>query len=311
MADHFTIQTSLDLVTMTRMLHAAEAESVQLGLPSPQAGTKDLGPFTVTWEVDGAMREQSGEFVLNRPDAFGIKDVLLDYALKGTFSIDLNAFKLDIGSLPDLPTLPISINISNTLPLSGEVALHPHQNTEGSEWLIDVQPVDPFNLPIDAVTSFLTSLGEILTTALQKIPLLDALVGNFVKAILQTIGAEQVQDFLQPLLHPFVSGFTLYRLPSFISFTSPLPSPLQVGMQLTVQILDLSVVPNSEQNAVDLTWSGHIILKLIESGLSLALCGENSLQLHFPNKGLEEHLLSHVAYRRELTFSCDIALSTS
>jgi hypothetical protein len=230
MSDHFTIQTSLDLVTMTRMLHAAEAESVQLGLPSPQTGTKDLGPFTVTWEVDGAMREQSGEFVLKRPDAFGIKDVLLDYALKGTFSLDLNAFKPDISSLPDLPNLPISINIRNTLPLSGEVALHPHQNREGSEWLIDVQLVDPFNLPIDAVTSFVTLLGQILTTELQKIPILDALVENLVKAILQTIGAEQVQDFLQPLLHPFVSGFTLYRLPSFISFASRLPSPLQVGV---------------------------------------------------------------------------------
>ncbi len=70
------------------------------------------------------MREQSGAFVLNRPDAFGIQEVLLDYALKATFSLDLNAFQPASSSFPDLLNLPISITISNTLPLSGEVALH-------------------------------------------------------------------------------------------------------------------------------------------------------------------------------------------
>lgn len=133
MSDPLTLHVELDATAATSLLHAAETEAKRLGLPAPQTGTRELGPFSATWDVYGSLREHTGQFVLKGPDAFGIEGGLLDYTLKGSFSVDLNAFKPPLRSLPDLPTVPISLNFSHTLPLSGKVALHSHQEHEGTD----------------------------------------------------------------------------------------------------------------------------------------------------------------------------------
>jgi hypothetical protein len=311
MSDQFRLQTFLDPQTLTQMLHAAEIEAKQLGLPPAQTGTKELGPFAVSWELTGELRKRSGAFFLKPPDAFGLQDVLLDYTFKGNFSVDLNAFKPALVSLPDLPTLPITLNLKNTLPLSGAIALHPHQNTEKNEWLIDVQVVDPFNLPMEEAASFVEQVGKTLHAELQNIPAVGTLIEDLEKAILSVIETEQVQKFLQPLLHPFVSGFTLYRLPRCTSLALQLPSPFQVNVHVNAEILELSVVPRFDCNALAFTCAGTVLIKLAEAGLSLLLAGETSLQLRLSGSDLDQRLSSHVAFRHEFNLTCDVALSTS
>src|SRR6185312_13495551 len=127
MSDALTLRAELDTAIATALLHAAETEAKQLGLPTPQTGTREWGPFSVNWDISGSLREHSGEFVLKGPDAFGIQNCILDYTLKGSFSVDLNAFKPPLSTLPDLPTVPLSFNFSHALSISGKIALHPHQ----------------------------------------------------------------------------------------------------------------------------------------------------------------------------------------
>jgi hypothetical protein len=116
-ADPLTLHVKLDATAATALLHAAETEAKRLGLPPPQTGTRALGPFVVTRDVHGSLREHTGQFVLKGPNAFGIQGGMLDYTLKGSFSLDLNAFKPPLSSLPDLSTIPISLNFNHTLPL--------------------------------------------------------------------------------------------------------------------------------------------------------------------------------------------------
>jgi hypothetical protein len=291
MSDPLILRAELDATAATALLHAAETEAKRLGLPAPQTGTRALGPFSVNWDVHGSLREHSGEFVLKGPEAFGIQGCMLDYSLEGTFSVDLNAFKPPLSSLPDLPTVPISLKFSHTLPISGKVALHPHKETEGMDWLIDVRIVDPFNIPVQIPPVFFEHMGQVVTEALQKLPALNDLVESFTKAILQSVSAEHVREVFHPLLSPLANGLTLYRLPSFVTLSAALLTPVQLQAQIDVQITDLSVTPRLDDEVLTLTWTGMVIPKLVELGLSLQLSGENLMHVRLPEPGLDEHIL--------------------
>jgi hypothetical protein len=260
-------------------------------LPEPQTGTRELGPFSITWDVHGSLREHTGQFVLKDPDAFGIEGGMLDYTLKGFFSVDLNAFKPPLKSLPDLPTIPVSLNFSHTLPLSGKVALHPHQEPEGKDWLIDMKIVDPLNIPVQVPPAFLEQMGQTVTEELQKIPALGDLVEDFTKAIMHNVVAEHVRKALSPLLSPLVNGLTLYRLPSLMTLSATLLAPKEIQVQINTQITGLSVSVHSDSEMLVLTWTGMVIPKLVESSLSLQLSGENQMHIRLPEPGLDEPLL--------------------
>lgn len=291
MFDPLILRAELDATTATALLHAAETEAKRLRLPAPQTGTRALGPFSVTWDVHGALREHTGQFVLKGPDAFGIQDCMLDYTLKGSFSVDLNAFKPPMTSLPDLPTIPISLDFSHALPLSGKVVLHPHRESEGADWLIDMKIVDPLNIPVQVPPAFLEHMGQVVTKELQKLPVLGDLVEDFTKAIMQNVVAERIRELLHPLLSPLVNGLTLYRLPSFATVSATLLTPIELQTQIDVQITDLSVAVCPDEELVVLTWRGIVIPKLVESGLSLQLSGENRIHLHLPEPGFDKHHL--------------------
>ncbi len=68
MADPLTLHVQLDATAATALLHAAETEAKRLGLPPPQTGTRALGPFSVTWDAHGSLREHTGQFVLKGPE---------------------------------------------------------------------------------------------------------------------------------------------------------------------------------------------------------------------------------------------------
>jgi hypothetical protein len=291
MADPLTLHIELDATAATALLHAAETEAKRLGLPPPQTGTRSLGPFFVTWDVHGSLREHTGQFVLKDPDAFGIQGGMLDYTLKGSFSLNLNAFKPPLSSLPDLPTIPISLNFSHTLPLSGKVALHPHQEPEGTDWLIDVKLVDPLSIPVQVPPAFLEHMGQAVTEALQKVPVIGDRVEDFTKAIMQNVVAEHVREAFHPLLSPLVNGLTVYRLPSLATVSVNLHTPIELPTQINVQITDLSIAVQPDDEALVLTWTAMVIPKLVESGLSLQLSGENSMHIRLPEPGINEQLL--------------------
>jgi hypothetical protein len=229
--------------------------------------------------------------VLKGPDAFGIQDCLFDYTLKGTFSVDLNAFKPPLSSLPDLPTIPISLNFSHALPLSGKVAFHPHQEPEGTEWLIDVRIVDPLNIPVQVPPAFLEHMGQAVTEELQKVLMLGDLVEDFTKAMMQNVVAGHVREVLHPLLSPLVNGLTWYRLPSLVTISLTLHTPRELQAQIAIQMTDLSVAACSDDEILALTWTGMVIPKLVESGLSLQLSGENVVHIGLLEPRLDELLL--------------------
>ncbi len=291
MADPLILHVEFDATAATALLHAAETEAKRLGLPTPQTGTRALGPFSVTWDMHGSLREHSGQFVLKGPNAFGIQDCMLDYTLKGFFSIDLNTFKPPLSSLPDLPTIPISLNFSHALPLSGKVALHPHQESEGTDWLIDVRIVDPLNIPVQVPPAFLEHMGQVVTEELQKVPVLGDLIEDFTKAIMQNVVAERVREVLHPLLSPLVNGLTLCRLPSMVTLSATLLAPIELPVQIALQMTDLSVAAHSDNEMLVLTWTGIVIPKLVELGLSLQLSGENLMHIRLPEPGLDGRLL--------------------
>src|SRR5205807_4444972 len=132
-------------------------------------------------------------------------------------------------------------NFSHILPLSGKVALHPHQEPDGTDWLIDVKIVDPLTLPVQVPPAFLEHMGQVVTEELQKVPVLGDLIEDFTKAIMQNVVAEHVREVFHPLLSPLVNGLTLYRLPSFVSLAATLLTPIELQTHIDIKITDLSV----------------------------------------------------------------------
>lgn len=137
--------------------------------------------------------------------------------------------------------------------------------------MIDVKVVDPLNIPVQVPPAFLEHMGQVVTKELQKLPVLGDLVEDFTKAIMQNVVAERVQEVFHPLLYHLVNGLTLYRLPSFVTLSATLLTPIELPAQIDVQITDLSVTTRPDDEVLVLTWIGMVIPKLAELGLSLQL----------------------------------------
>jgi hypothetical protein len=154
-----------------------------------------------------------------------------------------------------------------------------------------VKLVDPLNIPVQVPPAFLEHMGQVVTEALQKVPVPGDRVEDFTKAIMQNVVAEHVREALHPLLSPLANGLTVYRLPSFATVSVNLHAPIELPTQINVQITDLSVAAHPDDEVLVLTWTGMVIPKLVESGLSLQLSGENLMHIRLPESGINEQLL--------------------
>ena len=80
-----------------------------------------------------------------------------------------------------------------------------------------------------------------------------------------------------------LNGVTLYRLPSFVTFSLTSLSPAQIQAQIDIQSTHLSVSPRLDDAMLVLEWTGTVIPKLVDTGLSLQLSGQNVMQIHLPD----------------------------
>jgi hypothetical protein len=257
------IVTAIDEPGSTILFHALSAQAGTL----TTSGSSALGPFDFNYTIDATIH--SGSVDLIPSSIVRLKDLIVDWQLKGELGIDLNTILPQL-CLPEIhitwkkwhlvititwncyswPTVAVPFQLNDSSHATTDLQLIVRSDAANWYVLAKLQYVPQLTFGLSTAT-VVAVIGAAVIAAVAWIPLIGPFLAIVVAAATLAVIGAGLSGWLGPLLTPLLQGheYMIYQRPRLLQLL-PQQSPIDPHVLMSIKLVEATIINNGEDELV-------------------------------------------------------------